>query len=188
MRAFFYILIWILPICSVSQTIDYRRFNNYHIEKALFEELNRHRGEYGMEPMIFSRIMRDEITSPQLAIIIKEDRLHHPGLDVYLDSTPLLGRISEESFKKTGVSSQTHWSGNPIIGLAENIFWCGWFPDTYQELARICIRGFHNSTSGHREVQLKSYLSGGKGGLVSCRAWFTQSGVYIVFNYASIER
>jgi len=196
MKLYSFILFSFLLNTFFSQKINYINFNSDSLNKLVLKRLNEFRISHGVDPLVYSNVLHNQITRINCYEVSKTNTLYHPNVSPIILNTNFKNDIGNESLQKIGgVLSIGSPSMKPRLDYSENCFRANNDPstsnfgfNTYEEIVDLAIYRWENSPL-HAEAQLRDYSSQNLPGMFACHSIMMPDGVVYVFvNFVKLHR
>lgn len=196
MRYFFGAFIFLVTFFVCGQKITFYNFNSDSLNNAVLRKLNSFRTSNGVDTLVYSNVLHNQITKKNCQEVSMTNTLYHPLVTNIISNTNFKVDIGNESLSKIGgVLSIGYPSMRPRLDYSENCFRANNDPNTpnwgfnsYDEIADFAIYRWKNSPE-HAEAQLRNYSSENLPGMFACHSIMTSDGtIYVFVNFIKIYR
>jgi len=196
MKYFFSLISIFVTLLVFGQKITYYNFNSDSLNNAVLRKLNSFRTSYGVDTLVYSQVLHNQITKRNCEEVSITNTLYHPNPSNIILNTNFKNDIGNESLMKIGgVLSIGSPSMKPRMDYSENCFRANndpntpnWGFNTYDEIAEFTIYRWKNSPD-HAEAQLRDYSSQNLPGMFACHSIMTSDGmVYVFVNFVKLYR
>jgi hypothetical protein len=189
MKNLIFIILLFASSCVLSQELYYKNFNSDVMNKVLEHEINKFRRSRGLDTLVHSDVVFNQISKVNCKQVADSGRLYHPNFAPKWNNT-IKRPIAEEAERKIGGKVVLINDGDTYyVNMAENAFRTNQIFATYQGIAKHAIECWEASTKGHKEAQNRVYASGGLPGVFACHCIRGKDGfIYIFINYVEIVR
>lgn len=147
-----------------AQTVIGPVFNESFADSLLFAKINQVRVDSGLRKVYPSGKLRKFVSQKNSSIMVKENRLFHPGNVKTPEFVKQVNILAKEYVKINNNFKVVYDSDSiPSYGIDEIAAKINSQPKTYEELAEICVNGWLNSpphkglmfNSGYHGIQHK---------------------------------
>lgn len=196
MKYFITTIFFLLTLTLWGQKITYYNFNSDSLNNAVLRKLNSFRMSYGVDTLVYSNVLHNQITKKNCQEVSSTNTLYHPNPSNIIFNTNFKNDIGNESlYKIGGILSIGYPSMKPRLDYSENCFRSNNDPNTpywgfnsYDEIAEFAIYRWKNSPE-HAEAQLRDYSSENLPGMFACHSIMTSDGmIYVFVNFVKIYR
>lgn len=196
MKHFITIVLVFLTLSLWGQKVTYYNFNSDSLNNAVLRKLNAFRTYNGVDTLVYSNVLHNQITFKNCQEVSSTNSLYHPNPMNTILNTNFKNDIGNESLSKIGgVLSIGYPSMKPRLDYSENCFRTNNDPNTpnwgfnsYDEIADFAIYRWEHSPE-HAEAQLRDYSSENLPGMFACHSIMTSDGmIYVFVNFVKIYR
>lgn len=172
MKKLITLLLTLITLTTYSQVIDYDNFDAELIDSLVFVEINEYRESYGNPKLVYSDVLRDNLSTYITGVLVEQQTAGHPK------GKHILNKISVDVYDEIQSQYQNKTLKYEVDAYSEVSMLTCVTPDrfvTYQDLAKYLVKSWDNSP-GH-QIIIKNWASNGDG-VIGIGSGSTQLGLF----------